>query len=203
MANEYRTKAIVTEPYRMAFPALLAPVEKDNGKIQYEMILLIPKTDTEGLGKIKGIIRDAIKARWGDNPPKGLVIPLNDGDEKDWEGFAGHYYIRCASTFQPGFIDRQKRPIRDPNLVYGGAWVRAHIDAYSWVHQASGKKGVSIGLNNVLFWKEDESFGGTNSADDAFAEYTSSDAPESDDPAAYAGSDDAGVQEANDPLADF
>lgn len=176
MATEKSTGTrVVTGIVRGSYCNLFEPFTHEEGKPpKYGMTLLIPKTDTATLAKIKAAQEAAIIAKWPNKRPAVLASTLHDGDgvrpnsgEPFGDECKGHMVISVQSKFKPKVIDRQNNEMIDPSSVDSGDYFKASINFYGF--DTSGKRGTSAGLNNVLFWEKGESLGGRTRAEDDFA----------------------------------
>lgn len=156
MSDQY----IVTAPVRIAFPHLFEPKAKSEDKPDlkvYQVVLLIPPT--ADMAPYHAAIEAAIKAQWGKAPPKWRSPLLDAGGKSHLDGYVeGWTYINTQRTRRPGVVDRLGQPIADPELVWGGQWAKAYINAFAWANKTGGK-GVSFGLNGIQIVKDDTRFG--------------------------------------------
>ena len=147
----------------------------ENGK--YSTNILIPKTETETVAAIKkaieAAIQTAIVSKWGGKKPKNLSSPLMDGDEKDDEVYAGHWYLNAKCSTRPNIVDRNKAPIVDEEEIYSGVWAILSVTFFGF--DVNVNKGVSCGLNNIMKFKDDEKLGGRTSAENDFADIDNED----------------------------
>lgn len=143
---------------------------------KYSLTILIPKSDKEGVAKIKKGIEDAIaegvSSKWGGKKPGKLWNPLRDGDEEradEAPEYKGMYFLAAKSNDKPGIIDRDRNEVLDPNEVYSGCWGRVSINFFPF--DSNGNRGVGVGLNNVQKLAEGERLGGSRaSAEDDFSD---------------------------------
>jgi hypothetical protein len=183
------TSKVMTPEFRGSFVNILAPDPrklKDDGKTQYGITMLIPKTaDISGL---VAIYKEAALEGWPDpaKRPTKLVNPIKDGDTDEYEAgglkkdkypeMAGCWVINASSTRKPGVVDENVQPIIDPEEIKSGYWYRATVNAFFYKPDAKSpkkKSGVGIGLINVQKLREDETFGaGGGKAEDDFAPVT-------------------------------
>ena len=142
----------------------------DEGK--YSASILIPKSNTQALAQIQRAIEEA-KAEGMttkfQGKANGLKLPLRDGDVErpDDPAYAGMYFLNARSTQQPGIVDSHKQPIINHADFYSGCWGYAALSFYSY--NSGGSKGVAVGLEHVMKTRDDESFSGGISTDEAFA----------------------------------
>lgn len=166
---------VVTGKVRFSFAHVFEPQEpQGGGDPKYSVTLLIPKSDTTTLGKIKAAMseaRDSFCKKNGANalPPKP-VNTLHDGDGLKDNGEAygpeckGCYVISVSSKQKPVIVDNMQNVITDPGEVYSGCYGRASINFYGYAR--NGKKGISAGLLAVQKLCDGEPFGTVGSADD-------------------------------------
>lgn len=161
----------VTGKVRFSFVHVFEPAETLNGTLKYSASILIPKSDKETVERFKKAFEDCKQANaafFGGSLPKMLKGGLRDGDaEKDDAAYAGHYFINANSNEKPGIVDADLNPIVDRDEFYSGCYGRASVTLYPY--DASGSKGIAIGLNNVQKLEDGEKFGGATSAAADFA----------------------------------
>lgn len=192
------TEAIITAPFRLAFPEVFEPkAGAEGGKEKYSITMLfpadgealIPSMPGNGLVEIRKLALAAIKEKFGEDKtkwpaalknidPKTYISatgkdgwPLRDGNLVEWQGFEGNVFVRASSQFQPGLVDAKLKGIIDRGAVFGGLICRAQINAYAY--DVSGNKGVTFGLSNLQILKDDGTvFAGKSNAADAFSAFT-------------------------------
>lgn len=176
--NEGRT--VVFGPCRLSYTHLFQKHsmdgDSDNGK--YMTNILIPKSEKETVEALRSAMEAAKKAgiasKWGGKEPKKLLLPLLDGDEKENdEVYAGHWYVNAKSSTRPGVVDRQRAPIVDEDEIYSGVW--AYVSVTFFPYDVNVNRGVAVGLNNVMKFKDDSRLGGRSSADSDFADLDTED----------------------------
>jgi hypothetical protein len=153
------------------------PKSINGGAPKYSVSLIIPKSDTKTIEKIKAAIQAAYEE--GQSKLKGngksvpalsvLKTPLRDGDAErpDDEAYADSYFINANSGTAPGIVDADRQPILDRSEVYSGVYGRASINFYAF--NSNGNKGIACGLNNLQKIKDGEPLGGKSRAEDDFA----------------------------------
>ena len=104
----------------------------NGGTPKYSVSLIIPKSDTVTIQKIKAAIEAAY--REGEAKLKGngrsvpalsvLKTPLRDGDTErpDDEAYANAYFVNANSATAPGIVDADRQPILDRSEVYSGVY---------------------------------------------------------------------------------
>ena len=149
----------------------------NGGTPKFSVSLLIPKSDTVTVKKIK----DAIEAayREGEAKLKGngksvpalsaIKTPLRDGDTErpDDQAYANAYFINANASSAPGIVDVDRNPILTRSEVYSGVYGRASITFYAF--NSSGNRGIACGLNNLQKVRDGEPLGGKASAEDDFS----------------------------------
>lgn len=151
---------VISPKFRLSFPELFEPKAFENQAAKYSIQMLFDKkTD---LASLKNAVKIAAKEKWGDNTPKGLVLPFKDGSEKDLEGYENMIVVGAASKFKPQVVDNKLEAILAADDIYAGCFARAAINAYAWEYKnAKGqvmKRGVSFNLESVQKLAEGERF---------------------------------------------
>lgn len=168
MANE-TTGRIVLKDVRLSFPSLFKRASFDGQEGKFEATFLIDKNDPQ-LKKIEAAMNAKLNDYFKGKVPKGLKSCLNDGDEKDYDGYAGMMSLKAASNKRVTIIDRDKTPLaEEDNKPYAGCYVNASIDF--WVQDNNYGKRINCNLVGVQFSKDGEPFGaGAIDATDDFDE---------------------------------
>ena len=155
----------------------------NGGTPKFSVSLLIPKTDTVTVKKIKAAIEAAyregeakLKGNGKTVPPlTAIKTPLRDGDAErpDDPAYAGHYFLNANSATAPGIVDADCQPILTRSEVYSGVYGRASISFYAF--NSSGNRGVACGLNNLQKIRDGEPLGGRASAESDFSDFDDED----------------------------
>lgn len=169
---------VITGPNtRWSYANVWEPKSINGGTPKFSVSLIIPKSDTATIAKIKAAIEAAYKE--GEAKLKGngrsvpalsvLKTPLRDGDTErpDDEAYANAYFINANSATAPGIVDADRQPILERNEVYSGVYGRASINFYAF--NSNGNKGIACGLNNLQKIRDGEPLGGKSRAEDDFA----------------------------------
>lgn len=166
---------VITGKVRFSFCHIFEPQAPLNGgDPKYSVTLLIPKSDTATLDKIKAAMADARELYCKKNgaaalPPKPNTT-LHDGDglRPGGDPFGpeckGCYVITVSSKQKPVVVDAFRNEISNPSEVYSGCYGRASINFYGY--NTAGKKGISAGLLSIQKLSDGEPFGTVGSADD-------------------------------------
>lgn len=175
--NANPMKVITGTNTRWSYANVWEPKSINGGAPKYSVSLIIPKSDTKTITKIRAAIEAAYKE--GEAKLKGngrsvpalsvLKTPLRDGDTErpDDEAYADAYFINANSASAPGIVDADRQPIIDRSEVYSGVYGRASINFYAF--NSNGNKGIACGLNNLQKIKDGEPLGGKSRAEDDFA----------------------------------
>ena len=171
------TKVITGKSTRWSYANVWDPKSINGGAPKYSVSLIIPKSDTATIEKIKAAIKAAyeegeskLKGNGKTVPPlESLKTPLRDGDleRPDDEAYHDSYFINANSSSAPGIVDANCQPILDRSEVYSGVYGRASINLYAF--NSNGNKGIACGLNNLQKIRDGEPLGGKSSAEDDFA----------------------------------
>lgn len=171
MASLAQNRIVVTG-VRFSYVHVFEPTSvQEDGPKRYNISIIIPKTNTKAVEKI----RKAIEATFNDSVgffsgklPKVWKNPLRDGDtEKEDEAYSGAYFLSANSRFKPGVVDANCEPIIDPEEFYSGCYGNVSINFYPF--NVNGNKGIACGLCNLQKTKDGERLSGSGtSAEDDF-----------------------------------
>ena len=121
------TKVITGPNTRWSYANVWQPKSINGGAPKYSVSLIIPKSDTETVSKVKA----AIKAAYDEGQAKlrgngksvpaleYMKTPLRDGDKErpDDEAYKNSYFINANSGTAPGVVDANRQPIIDTSEV--------------------------------------------------------------------------------------
>lgn len=182
------TKVITGPNTRWSYANVWEAKSINGGTPKYSVSLIIPKSDTKTVEKIKAAIEAAYKE--GESKLKGngrsvlapdaraalsaIKNPLCDGDlerlaggfRPDDEAYANSYFVNANSATAPGIVDADCNPILERSEVYSGVYGRASINFYAF--NSNGNKGIACGLNNLQKLRDGEPLGGKSRAEDDF-----------------------------------
>jgi len=175
--NSNPMKVITGPDTRWSFANVWEPKAINGGTPKYSVSLIIPKSDTRTVAKIKAAIEAAyregeakLKGNGKTVPPLAAIkTPLRDGDTErpDDPAYANAYFINANSATAPGIVDADRQPILNRSEVYSGVYGRASINFYAF--NSNGNKGIACGLNNLQKIRDGEPLGGKSRAEDDFA----------------------------------
>ena len=150
---------------RLSFPSLFQKAVFEGEATKYEATFLINKEEQPALVKE---IREAI-AKMVKSELKGAKIPdhklcLRDGDETEYDGYAGHFSLKASNKKRPTVLDRDRSPLtEDDEKVYSGCYVNAIVSL--WAQDNQFGKRINATLMGVQFFKDGQPFEGGRTAD--------------------------------------
>ena len=151
MANKVTipTKVITGVNTRWSYANVWDPKSINGGAPKYSVSLIIPKSDTATVAKIKAAIQAAYEEGQSKLKGNGKSVPA----------------LSAIKTPLRDGADRQ--PILERSEVYSGVYGRASINLYAF--NSNGNKGIACGLNNLQKIRDGEPLGGKSRAEDDFA----------------------------------
>lgn len=178
MSKNANPMKVITGPdTRWSYANVWEAKSINGGTPKFSVSLIIPKSDTRTLNRIKAAIEAAYKEGEGKLKGNGKTVPplssikqpLRDGDieRPDDEAYANAYFVNANSATAPGIVDSNLNPILERSEVYSGVYGRASINFYTF--NSNGNKGIACGLNNLQKIRDGESLGGKSRAEDDFA----------------------------------
>ena len=175
--NTNPMKVITGPATRWSYANVWEPKSINGGAPKFSVSLIIPKSDTKTVEKLKAATEAAYKegeAKLKGNgrsvPPLAAIKnPLRDGDVErpDDAAYANAYFVNANATTAPGIVDADCNPILQRSEVYSGVYGRASISFYAF--NSSGNKGIACGLNNLQKLRDGNPLGGKASAESDFA----------------------------------
>ena len=164
---------VITGKVRASFVHVFEPQSINGSEPKYSCSLIIPKSDTVTVGKIREAIEQAKQEgvpKWGGKIPSNLKLPLRDGDidRPDDENYAGHMFLNATSKEAPQIVDRKIQPILDPMECGSGDYCNVSVNFYGF--NANGNRGVAAGLGNIQKVKDGERLAGKATAASDFDE---------------------------------
>ncbi len=176
-ANSNPMKVITGPDTRWSYANVWEAKSINGGTPKFSVSLIIPKSDTATVAKIKAAIEAAYHE--GEAKLKGngksipaltsIKTPLRDGDAErpDDPAYANAYFVNANSATAPGIVDADRNVILTRSEVYSGVYGRASINFYAF--NSNGNRGIACGLNNLQKIKDGEPLGGKSRAEDDFA----------------------------------
>lgn len=179
MTDTATSTELTIGPVRFSFMHVFEP-KRDNGK--YQVSLIIPKSDTSTIQRLKAALKAAYKAKypnedWANLPPGKKGLRDGDVERAGDEAYADSVFINVSSSNPPGIREKGTQGLQevtDPTKWVSGDYGYANINCFGYGGKSqSGEtvpKGASAGLNNILFTAKGEPLTSRRSADDAFAD---------------------------------
>ena len=169
---------VITGPNtRWSYANVWEPKSINGGTPKYSISLIIPKSDTVTVAKIKAAIEAAYQEGQAKLRGNGKTVPvlnlirtpLRDGDleRPDDSAYQNAFFINANSATAPGIVDADRNPVLTRSEVYSGVYGRASITFYAF--NAQGNRGIACGLNNLQLLRAGEPLGGKASAESDFA----------------------------------
>ena len=161
---------VVTGPdTRWSYVNAWEPKSINGGTPKYSVSLIIPKSDTKTIEKVKSAIEAAyhegeskLKGNGRSVPPLAtLKTPLRD------PVYANAYFVNANNSSAPGIVDADRQPILERSEIYSGVYGRASVNFYAF--NTNGNKGIACSLNNLQKIRDGEPLGGKSNAEDDFA----------------------------------
>jgi hypothetical protein len=167
-----------TSIFRVSFAHVFEkymPKDPDPGYVpKFELVALFSKTGAQaeevaaGLALMKEAADKAVAIRWPNGAPDGLRTPFRDGNTKKYDGYKDTTFVRLSSEYKPKIINLDKQRLLTDDQFYSGCWAHARVKPYCY--DKKGNQGVSFGLGNVLFIRDDSPFGGGSAPEDDFGD---------------------------------
>ena len=142
---------------RLSFASLFKKATFGGEETKYEGTFLIDKeTQADQIAEINTAIAAMMKEKKAKLSPDRICF--KDGDEIDYDGYAGHMSIKASNAKRPIVIDRDKSPLtEDDGRPYSGCYVNAVLEL--WYQDNTWGKRVNANLLAVQFAKDGEPFG--------------------------------------------
>lgn len=164
---------VTTGEVRFSFCHLFKPYAYQPGQEEkYQVTVLVPKTDTATMQRIKDAIEAAkqrgITDKWNGQCPPILNTPVYDGDgvrPSDGMPFGdeckGHWVFTASAKadYPPEVVDKMGNPIINQSEVYSGMYGRVNVTFFPYMF--GGKKGIGCGLGPVQKLRDGETLGGS------------------------------------------
>jgi hypothetical protein len=153
---------------RLSFPSLFRRAVFGGEETKFEATFLIDKA--EGAAKISEIVAAIDTLVKEKNKGKALAadkLCLKDGDDIEYDGYAGTMSIKASGKKRPMVIGTDKAPLtEDDGKPYSGCYVNAVIEL--WFQDNQFGKRINANLLGVQFVKDGAPFGDgvTASVDD-------------------------------------
>jgi Protein of unknown function (DUF2815) len=152
---------------RLSFPDLFKPrAFKPGDEPKHKATFLIPNGDPQ-IKVVETAILEAAKAKWGakaeavvksirGNPNK---FCFQDGNTKDYDGYADMMALSANNKARPLVIDQRKNPLTEADgKPYAGCYVNATVEVFCYDNSGNG---ISASLKGVQFAGDGDAFSGS------------------------------------------
>lgn len=161
---------------RLSFPSLFRKAVFSGEETKFEGTFLIDKVDqADKIKEIEAAIAALCKEKLKGVSLKADKICLKDGDEIEYDGYAGHMSLKASNNKRPMVLDRDRSPLtEDDNRIYSGCYVNAVVEL--WAQDNTYGKRINGNLLGVQFLKDGEPFGdGVSASVDDFEAFSDED----------------------------
>ena len=148
MSNNYVNpcKVITGVNTRWSYANVWEPKSINGGTPKYSVSLIIPKSDTKTVEKIRAAIKAAYEE--GESKLKGngravpaleaIKTPLRDGDleRPGDDAYKDSFFVNANSATKPGIVDADCQHILGRSEVYSGVYGRASINFYMKIRKS-------------------------------------------------------------------
>jgi hypothetical protein len=148
---------------RLSFPRLFTPKSFQPGQdARFEASFLLDPANKEHatiLASLKTEMNRLLKEKFGDTIPKGIKTCVKNGDDHDYDGYAGMKVLASSNKTRPAVVNRNRVPVveGEKQAPYAGCYVNATITL--WVQDNQFGKRVNSNLRAVQFVRDGEAFG--------------------------------------------
>lgn len=147
---------------RLSFPHLFEPKAFRQGQEpRFEASFLLDPSDkahAKVIKQIKSTAKELAEEKWGKKLPRGLKFGFGDGDDKDYDGYEGQFYITTANKTRPTVVDRDRTPLAaSDGRPYAGCYVNGSITL--WAQNNEYGQRINANLRAVQFVADGEAFG--------------------------------------------
>ncbi len=161
-----------TDEVTASYAFVFEPHEELNNTMAYSITMLIPKSDTEGIAKVKTEIIRVCKEKWEAKAKAKFKDPdfwnpLRDGDLVDGGRHPGFMFMRAKTDRQPKIIDKfldskgGVRILTDSEDFYSGCICKCALSFYAFDKPTGA--GVGLGLQSILKIDDGERIDGKSS----------------------------------------
>ena len=176
MSRKKRPTEVITGICTFSYLNCWEPKAAYGGTPKYSVSLIIPKSDTQTVEKIRAAIKAAYEDGQGTLKGNSRTVPefseihnpLRDGDSersKD-EAYRDSWFVNATSKEQPGIVDANRQHILDRSEMYSGVKGRASLNFYAY--SKNGNRGISCSLYHLQKIADGTPLGGRSRAEDDF-----------------------------------
>jgi hypothetical protein len=157
------SEKIKLENVRLSFPHLWTPKSfRPDQPPRFEAAFLLDPADKAHkavIKKIKATAEELLVDHFGEGKvPKATEFCYGKGDKKDYDGYAGMWFITSNNRTRPAVVARDMSPlVEEDGKPYAGCYVNATITL--WVQDNEFGKRINANLRAVQFAKDGDAFG--------------------------------------------
>lgn len=155
---------------RLSFPSLFQKAQFEGADTKYEATFLLDKIKHgDVIKQIEQAIKDKIASDLKGAKVGRDKLCLRDGDEVEYDGYAGHMTLKTSTKKRPLVVNKDKSPLTEQDgVVYSGCYVNALVDL--WAQNNQFGKRINSTLLGVQFAGDGEAFasGGSSVSVDDF-----------------------------------
>jgi hypothetical protein len=155
------SEPIALKNARLSFPHLFDPRPFRQGQTpNFQASFLLDPSDKKHAKIIKAIKKTAkqLAEEHFKTIPKGMLYCFGDGDDKEYDGYEGQFYLSSTNKTRPTVVDRDRTPlVAEDGKPYAGCFVNGSITL--WVQDNEYGKRINANLRAVQFVKDGEAFG--------------------------------------------
>lgn len=181
MAEAYTKKSkIITPVFRVSYPHIWTPQrnETDTKDVYSVTMVFEPDADLTEMKALAMAIRTQKFGKEGKFKKAFKDVAINDTDEN--EEYRGKTVVSARSHDRPVSVVKVNKsvpkgspgwltPVTDRNEFYAGCYARASVTCYDYNHPQGGR-GVSFGLQSLIFVRHGEPLVSISRPEDDFAE---------------------------------
>lgn len=175
MAHAPKRKARITPKFTANFANQLVKAKSVGDSAPFYSVTCVLPKDHPFWKELETYLHATLKEKFGKVPAKIADWPIKDGDQTEYDDWAGCSYFapkRSEDDGAPEIIDTDREDIIDRSLIYSGMSCRISYRAAAWHHQSTNRRGVSVYLDNVQKLGDGEPIGRiTPKAVDDFEDY--------------------------------
>jgi len=117
---------------------------------------LVPK-DHPQIAELQAAVKEVGQEAHGAKWSKAQMC-LKDGDQIEYDGYAGNWSIKAGTKKRPVLLNRDKSAVSEEDgVLYAGCYVNASISLYAFTNNYGSF--ISAQLNAVQFARDGEPFG--------------------------------------------
>jgi hypothetical protein len=165
---------IITPWFRGAFMSIWEyekPMKDDEEPSKHSVTMLFDRDEVD-LGIVKEAMGKLLKERFpklaGKKLPDDFKNPIRNGDDKDYEGFAGCDFVKATTKKTVAVYDQATNRVAKPSKgendpIYSGAYYIACISP--WAFDKAGARGMGFNLISLQKICDGDSFAGAGGSD--------------------------------------